>query len=74
MVNNKLYNKEVIVFDGVCALCNNFVIGYTGKAGDEYFKLPLFCKIEYGDITTFVSKIINLVKYEKFTILRSHYS
>ena len=26
MVYNKLYNKKVIVFDGVCALCNNFVI------------------------------------------------
>ena len=26
IVYNKLYNKKVIVFDGVCALCNNFVI------------------------------------------------
>ena len=39
------------------ALCNNYVIGYTGRGGDEYFKLPLFNKVEYGDIFKFINKI-----------------
>ena len=39
------------------AFCNNYVIGYTGRGGDEYFKLPLFNKVEYGDIFKFVNKI-----------------
>ena len=39
------------------ALCNNVVIGYTGRGGDEYFKLPIFNKVEYGDMINFISKI-----------------
>ena len=39
------------------ALCNNLVIGYTGRGGDEYFKPPIFNKIEYGDMIKFISKI-----------------
>ena len=44
------------------ALCNNYVIGYTGKGGDEYFKLPLFNKVEYGDIFKFINKIKSTCK------------
>ncbi len=39
------------------AICNNLVIGYTGRGGDEYFKLPIFYKVEYGNIIEFISKI-----------------
>jgi len=39
------------------AVCNNLVIGYTGRGGDEYFKLPIFNKVEYSDTINFISKI-----------------
>ena len=43
------------------AICKNFVIGYTGRGGDEYFKKPIFTKIDYGDLISFSSKVIEKV-------------
>ena len=39
------------------ATLGNFVIGYTGEGGKEYFKKPMFKKIEQGDILNFVAEI-----------------
>jgi hypothetical protein len=46
------------------AILGNKVIGYTGQGGNEYWKRPLFQKIENGNIIKFCSTIlknINLI-------------
>ena len=43
------------------ALAGNFVIGYTGEGGNEYWKKPLFTKINSGEIKSFVKEIINKI-------------
>tara|TARA_B100000902_G_scaffold253236_1_gene239755 strand:+ start:15489 stop:16517 length:1029 start_codon:yes stop_codon:yes gene_type:complete len=43
------------------ALAGNFVIGYTGEGGNEYWKKPIFTKINSGEITTFVEKILKKI-------------
>ena len=48
------------------ALSGNKVIGYTGGGGIEYWKEPIFKKIENGDISSFGKKLLNEIKtYEK---------
>ena len=44
------------------ALCGNSVIGYTGEAGKEYWKPPIFDEVFSGDLRTFANKVINKVK------------
>ena len=44
------------------ALAGNIVIGYTGGGGKEYWKKPLFNKIQKGDILEFSKQIINFTK------------
>jgi hypothetical protein len=44
------------------ALAGNMVIGYTGGGGKEYWKTPLFNKIQKGDILEFSKKILNFTK------------
>ena len=44
------------------ALAGNFVVGYTGEGGNEYWKKPIFTKINSGEIKTFVSEILNKIK------------
>jgi len=39
------------------ALCGNFVIGYDGQGGKEYWHSPNFVKIEQGNIQEFVKCI-----------------
>lgn len=39
------------------ALCGNFVIGYDGQGGGEYWKSPNFEKVEQGNIQDFVKRI-----------------
>ena len=39
------------------ASLGNLVVGYTGEGGKEYWKLPIFTKINQGDILNFVKKI-----------------
>ncbi|MDC0615804.1 hypothetical protein OAO77_00345 [Candidatus Pelagibacter sp.] len=39
------------------ALLGNRVIGYTGEGGKEYWKPPIFEKVEQGNILEFVKKI-----------------
>jgi len=40
------------------ALCGNFVIGYTGQGGKEYWQAPIFTEIESGDIVDFLEKTL----------------
>ena len=51
-------------------LAGNFVIGYTGEGGNEYWKKPLFTKINSGEIITFaeetLKKINEIKKGSKF--------
>ena len=44
------------------ALCGNYVIGYTGEAGKEYWSDPIFKEVLSGDIRTFAMKVISKVK------------
>jgi hypothetical protein len=44
------------------ALAGNRVIGYTGEGGKEYWKKPLFNKIEKGNILEFSKQILNSTK------------
>ena len=39
----------------------NKIIGYTGEGGNEYWKKPIFTKINSGEITTYVNKIIKKI-------------
>jgi len=43
------------------ALAGNFVIGYTGEGGNEYWKKPLFTKVNSGEIKTFVKEILSKI-------------
>ena len=58
------------------ALLKNYVIGYIGEGGKDYWSKPLFTKISCGDINQFVYEILkkaktknlgnyNLAKYQK---------
>ena len=44
------------------ALAGNIVIGYTGGGGSEYWKKPIFNKVEHGEIKRFGDLIIKSVK------------
>jgi len=48
------------------ALSGNKVIGYVGGGGLEYWKKPIFVKVENGEIEDFAKKIIkNIKSYKK---------
>ena len=57
-------------------LCGNYVIGYTGEGGKEYWNPPIFDIVSSGDIRTFANKVINKVRdfdknghaFDKFNI------
>lgn len=44
------------------ALCGNYVIGYTGESGKEYWNTPIFDEVFSGDLRTFAHKVIDKVK------------
>ena len=48
------------------ALAGNKVIGYTGEAGKEYWKKPIFTEINNGDIKLFCKEILNNLKTKNF--------
>ena len=58
-------------FEGVglppieAALSGNKVIGYVGGGGSEYWKKPIFTKVENGEIEDFAKKIISNIKTYK---------
>ena len=45
------------------ALAKNYVIGYPGEGGNEYWNKPIFTKINSGEIKTFVEEIVKKVKF-----------
>ena len=47
------------------ALSGNKVIGYVGGGGSEYWKKPIFTKVENGEIEDFAKKIITNIKTYK---------
>ena len=47
------------------ALSGNKVIGYVGGGGSEYWKKPIFIKVENGEIEEFAKKIIYNIKTYK---------
>lgn len=48
------------------ALSGNKVIGYTGGGGSEYWKEPIFTKVENGEIHDFGQKVLlNIKKYNQ---------
>jgi len=54
------------------ALSGNKVIGYVGGGGSEYWKKPIFIKVENGEIEDFAKKIIKNIKfYKKSWIIKS---
>lgn len=40
------------------ALCGNYVVGYHGGGGKEYWRSPNFDAVDVGDIAGFVAKIV----------------
>jgi hypothetical protein len=44
------------------ALCGNFVIGYTGQGGNEYWREPVFTEVHSGDLVDFLEKIMVKVR------------
>ena len=50
------------------ASLGNIIIGYTGEAGKEYWKSPIFKKINQGDILSFVNAIKSTIQ-KKFDYL-----
>ena len=49
------------------ALSGNFVIGYTGQGGSEYWHEPVFKRIEMGDIISFLEETLSRIdRIEKF--------
>ena len=58
------------------ALAFNHVVGYTGEGGNEFWKGPLFNKINSGDINNFVLRTISLTKKNSLndnSIKKSHF-
>ena len=44
------------------ALTGNYVIGYTGEGGKDYWKKPIFTEIYTGDLKNFDKKIFLKIK------------
>ena len=54
------------------ALAGNIVIGYIGGGGSEYWKKPIFHKVEHGEIKNFGDLIIKFIKnYNKRWITKT---
>ena len=48
------------------ALAGNQIIGYTGEGGNEYWKKPLFTKINSGEINRFVKTVIERIHKDNY--------
>ncbi len=47
------------------ALAENYVIGYTGEGGEEYWKKPIFTQVNSGNINHFIKSINEKIKFLK---------
>jgi hypothetical protein len=45
------------------ALCGNYVIGYHGQGGKEYWNLPNFLPVEQGNIQEFVKITLETIRF-----------
>ena len=52
------------------ALSGNKIIGYTGAGGMEYWKGPIFKKVENGEIADFGQKVLQEVNNYKLSWLK----
>jgi hypothetical protein len=52
------------------ALSGNKIIGYVGGGGSEYWKKPIFLKVEHGEIEDFAKKILSNIKSYKTSWIR----
>ncbi len=43
------------------AIAGNYVVGYTGEGGKDYWKKPIFTEIYSGDIRNFVKQVIKKI-------------
>lgn len=43
------------------ALLGNLVVGYPGSGGDEFFRRPVFRKVENGDLVSYVEEIMTAI-------------
>ncbi|WP_321840870.1 glycosyltransferase [Paraburkholderia bannensis] len=53
------------------AFCGNFVIGYTGQGGKEYWHAPVFESIESGDVMAFTAAVqrrVHAIETHKATV------
>ena len=48
------------------AIAGNQVIGYTGEAGKEYWKKPIFTEIKNGELLYFCEKVIQNLNNKNF--------
>ena len=53
------------------AISGNKVIGYIGGGGSEYWKKPIFTKVENGEIEDFAKKIISSIKSYKTSWIKN---
>ena len=53
------------------AISGNKVIGYIGGGGSEYWKKPIFIKVENGEIEDFAKKIISSIKSYKTSWIKN---
>ncbi len=55
------------------AMAGNLVVGYTGEAAKEYFKLPTFNEVYCGDLVDFVCKVKNTLSHLQHILVSQEY-
>ena len=50
------------------AISGNKVIGYDGEGGKEYWRKPIFIKVENGNILDFCDKVLKNLNDKNFII------
>jgi glycosyltransferase involved in cell wall biosynthesis len=54
------------------AIAGNLVVGYTGSAGRDYFKAPIFTEVAREEFLDFVQKILLAIKQVESGVLNSN--
>ena len=60
-MNEELKTKKIILFDGVCALCNNFIVFIAKKDKKDNFR---FLPLQNKNIEQFID--LNKIKIKEF--------
>ena len=61
IINEELKTKKIILFDGVCALCNNFIVFIAKKDKKDKFR---FLPLQNKNIEQFID--LNKIKIKEF--------